>query len=273
MDLITQVRQNIKEATAFIQDRIKTTASVAVVLGSGLDRLIDSLDNCQGLPYREIPHFPETTVPGHTGHLVVGSWSGKPIIVMAGRLHYYEGYTMMGVTFPIRVLRELGVETLLITAAAGGLNRSLLPGDLMIIKDHINLMSSNPLIGPNDETLGPRFLDLSQAYDSNLIKIAKNVAKKKRVVLKEGVYVAVNGPTYETPAEVNFLARFADAVGMSVVPEVIVARHSGLRVMGLTVISNSLVKVSQVNHRMVLEVARNAEPKVRELLAGILAAI
>jgi purine-nucleoside phosphorylase len=273
MDLIAQVRQNIKEATAFIQDRIEITALVAVILGSGLDHLVDSVDNRQSFSYREIPHFPETTVPGHRGHLVVGSWSGKPIIIMAGRLHYYEGYTMMGVTFPIRVLRELGVETLLITAAAGGLNRSLLPGDLMVIKDHINLMSSNPLIGPHDETLGPRFLDLSQAYDPNLIKVAKRVAREKRIVLKEGVYVAVNGPTYETPAEVNFLARFADAVGMSVVPEVIVARHSGLRVMGIAVISNSLAKVSQVDHKAVLEVVKNAEPTVRELLAGVIAAI
>lgn len=229
----------VTEASQFIQGKLTNEPTVGLILGSGLGVLADEIENPTTIAYTEIPHFPESTVSGHKGQLVVGELEGRQVIAMQGRFHYYEGYDMKQVTFPVRVMKALGVETLFVTNAAGGINESFQPGNLMIITDHINNMGDSPLIGTNDEELGPRFPDMSEAYDRNLISHAKQSAERLSLKVQEGVYVGNTGPAYETGAEIRMLRTLGgDAVGMSTVPEVMVANHAGIRVLGISCISN-----------------------------------
>jgi purine-nucleoside phosphorylase len=246
----------IQNAVTFINDKLKQQPKIGLILGSGLGVLADDIENPVKIPYNEIPGFPVSTVEGHAGQLVCGQLSGVEVIVMQGRFHYYEGYSMDKVTFPVRVMKELGIEKLIVTNAAGGVNESFEPGDLVIITDHINNMGTNPLIGPNDSRFGVRFPDMSEAYSKNLRRIAKEVADKNKLTIKEGVYVGNPGPVYETPAEVRMIRTMGgDAVGMSTVPEVIVARHSGLEVLGISCISNMAAGIldQPLSHDEVIE--------------------
>lgn len=231
--------RKIHEAAAFIRKQLgDSRAEIAIVLGSGLGKVAEAVSIDTVVPFTEIPHFARATAPGHEGKLIFGTISGKQVFVLQGRFHYYEGYSMEQVTFPVRVLAALGVHSLLVTNAAGGLNRSFATGDLMIIRDHINCMP-NPLIGPNMDGFGERFTDMTVAYDPDLIKMAEHIADREMIKLRKGIYLANTGPSFETPAETRFyLTIGADAVGMSTVPEVIVARHCGMRVFGVSVISN-----------------------------------
>ncbi|MGE6258903.1 purine-nucleoside phosphorylase [Heyndrickxia sporothermodurans] len=229
----------IEQTVAFLKDQYVTSPKIGLILGSGLGVLANEIENPVKIKYEDIPNFPVSTVEGHEGQLVFGNLSGKEVVAMQGRFHYYEGYPFDQVTYPVRVMKELGVEVLVVTNAAGGVNKDYEPGDLMIIADHINNMGSNPLIGPNDAKFGARFPDMSEAYDKKLRLIAKDVASSLNIRIQEGVYVGNTGPTYETPAEVRMIRTMGgDAVGMSTVPEVIVARHSGLKVLGISCISN-----------------------------------
>lgn len=229
----------VKEASQFIKQQLSEQPGVGLILGSGLGVLAEEIKNPTAIPYSEIPHFPESTVSGHKGQLVIGELEGQQVIAMQGRFHYYEGYTMKQVTFPVRVMKELGVETLFVTNAAGGINTSFEPGNLMVITDHINNMGDSPLIGPNDDELGPRFPDMSEAYDRKLIGHAEKAAEKLNLGIQKGVYVGNTGPAYETGAEIRMLRTLGgDAVGMSTVPEVMVANHAGMKVLGISCISN-----------------------------------
>ncbi|MDR1814763.1 MAG: purine nucleoside phosphorylase I, inosine and guanosine-specific [Tannerella sp.] len=226
------------ESAAFIAERINGKPETAIILGSGLGALAEKIENKVVIPYKTIPHFVNSTATGHKGNLIAGTLGGKPVIAMQGRFHYYEGYTMRQVTYPVRVMKLLGVKNLLVSNAAGGVNHAFHVGDLMIITDHINL-APNPLIGANDETFGTRFPDMTRAYDREFIRKAEEIAENHGIILQKGVYIGLTGPSYETPAEYAFCGRIgADAVGMSTVAEVIVARHAGLRVFGMSVISN-----------------------------------
>lgn len=273
-DLLT--RAEIDQAAQFIAARTKHQPRVGVILGSGLNALAEEIAPADVIAYRDIPHFPVSAVEGHTGELVVGTLGGKTVMAMCGRAHYYEGYSMHQVTLPIRALRALGVDTLIVTNAAGGVNASFGAGDLMLITDHINLVGMaglNPLRGPNDESLGPRFPDMSQAYDPALCDLTRAVAKELGIALREGVYIMLAGPSFESPADVRFIRMIgADAVGMSTVPEVIVARHGGMRVLGISLISNSLAAGhAKVSHEEVLAAGKNAVPKLAALITGVLA--
>ena len=235
--------------------------------------MAEEIEGAVAIPYEEIPHFPVSTVEGHVGRLVLGELEGQRVVAMQGRFHLYEGYPLESVTFPIRVMKRLGVETALITNAAGGINESFQPGDLMLIRDHINFMFRNPLVGPNDPELGERFPDMSEAYDAELRRLARRVAGELGIDLKEGVYAAMLGPSYETPAEIRMLrAVGGDAVGMSTVPEVIVARHAGIRVLGLSCISNMAAGIlpQPLSHEEVMETAERVKETFLRLVKGIL---
>jgi purine-nucleoside phosphorylase len=256
-------QMELKEATAFIQDKLEVKPTLGLILGSGLGVLGEEIENPVNIPYEEIPHFPVSTVSGHKGQLVVGTLEGKQVIAMQGRFHYYEGYSMTQVTFPVRVMKQLGIEAVIVTNAAGGVNETYNPGDLMIISDHLNNMGDNPLIGKNDDSLGVRFPDMSQVYDREFIKCALASANELGLSVREGVYAGNTGPSYETPAEVKMLRTIgADAVGMSTVPEVIVAGHAGLRVLGISCISNMAAGIldQPLTHTEVIETTE----KVRE---------
>ncbi|WP_173916241.1 purine-nucleoside phosphorylase [Halobacillus sp. Marseille-Q1614] len=228
-----------KEAAAFIKEKVNVEPTVGLILGSGLGVLADEIQNPVVISYKDIPHFPESTVSGHKGQLVIGKLEGRQVIAMQGRFHYYEGYDMKQVTFPVRVMKELGVETLFVTNAAGGINEGFNAGDLMVITDHINNLGDNPLVGSNDDELGPRFPDMSEAYDRSLIEHAMKSADRLSLNVQKGVYIGNKGPAYETGAEVRMLRTWGgDAVGMSTVPEVTVANHAGIRVLGISCISN-----------------------------------
>ena len=227
-----------KETADYLAGRIPVLPEIAIVLGSGLGGLADKIEEPIVIPYSEIPHFKHSTAMGHKGNLICGRLGSKLVLAMQGRFHYYEGYPMQEVTYPIRVMKLLGIKTLLVSNAAGGINTSFKVGDLMLIRDHINMMP-NPLIGPNNENFGTRFPDMTRAYDRGLIKLMETIAEEKQIQLKKGVYVALTGPTYETPAEYAFYGKVGgDAIGMSTVPEVIIARHAGIRVLGMSVITN-----------------------------------
>ncbi|MEH7333768.1 purine-nucleoside phosphorylase [Neobacillus drentensis] len=231
--------EKIQNAAGFLKDKYANTPKIGLILGSGLGVLADEIENPVKIPYNQIPDFPVSTVEGHAGQLVFGVLSGVEVVAMQGRFHFYEGYTMDKVTFPVRVMKEMGVEMLIVTNAAGGVNESFEPGDLMIITDHINNMGTNPLIGPNDAKLGVRFPDMSEAYTKELRAMAKEIASRLNIKIQEGVYFGNPGPVYETPAEIRMVRVLGgDAVGMSTVPEVIVARHSGMKVLGISCISN-----------------------------------
>ncbi|HZD58946.1 MAG TPA: purine-nucleoside phosphorylase [Anaerolineae bacterium] len=269
MDLVEQVRQNLKEALRHINGTVNG-ADIGIILGSGLGRLVDAVEGPKIFPYDDIPHFPRSTTKGHAGNLVVGELAGKKVAIMQGRFHFYEGYTSAGISFPIRILKGLGVNKLIVTCAAGGLRPDLRQGDIMAITDQINLMGVNPLIGPNDDELGPRFVDMTEAYDSGLLATARAIAAQEGIDLRGGVYVGVLGPSYETPAEIRLLSTFADAVGMSTVPEVIVARHSGMRVLGFAIITNVPGSERKLSHDEVLTQAQKSSDKLLKLIIGTL---
>ncbi|MGB9723452.1 MAG: purine-nucleoside phosphorylase [Chloroflexia bacterium] len=279
------LRQQIEEAAAAVRRRAEAEGAgpapqVGIVLGSGLGELVEEIEQAAAVPYAEIPHFVPATVPGHAGRLILGRLAGRPVIVMQGRLHFYEGYTIAQTTFPIRVMRALGAEVLIVTNAAGGINPSFRVGDIMRIVDQINfpgMAGQNPLYGPNDAALGPRFLDMRGAYDPALGALADEVARDQGWELRHGVYAQLSGPSFETPAEVRFLRTIGvDAVGMSTAAEVVVARHGGMRVLGLSHISNvadlgePAAPVGEDPHREVLEAGRRAVPRLVALIRGVL---
>ncbi|WP_026771222.1 MULTISPECIES: purine-nucleoside phosphorylase [Sediminibacillus] len=248
--------KEMKESAEFIEARLQEKPTIGLILGSGLGVLADEIENPVVIPYKSVPHFPESTVSGHKGQLVAGRLEGKQVIAMQGRFHFYEGYRMDQVTFPVRVMKLLGVEKLLVTNAAGGINEQFEPGNLMLIEDHINNMGTNPLIGPNDEEIGPRFPDMSQAYNRELLEHARKCAEDLNLAIQQGVYVGNTGPTYETGAEVRMLRTLGgDAVGMSTVPEVIVAAHMGIKVLGISCISNMAAGIldQPLSHQEVIE--------------------
>jgi len=263
----------LKEAKSFIISQLKEKPKVGLILGSGLGMLATEIKDPVQIKYDDIPGFPVSTVEGHAGQLVSGMLKGLPVIAMQGRFHYYEGYGLEAVTFPVRVMKTLGIEKLIVTNAAGGLNTDFAPGDLMLITDHINNTGQNPLIGPNDDEQGVRFPDMSVAYTPKLQSLAKGVASELGLKLKEGVYVWNTGPTYETPAEVKMLQAIGgDAVGMSTVPEVIVARHIGLDVLGISCISNMAAGIldQPLNHEEVIETTENVRASFIALVKNIL---
>ncbi|WZL74919.1 purine-nucleoside phosphorylase [Clostridiaceae bacterium 35-E11] len=259
-----ELPNRIQEASDYIRKKINKTPRIGLILGSGLGVLGDEIDNPVVINYDEIPYFPKSTVEGHAGRLLIGELEGNIVIAMQGRFHYYEGYKMEEVTFPVRVMKNLGVEALFVTNAAGGVNLNYGPGDLMLITDHINFGFDNPLIGSNYNTLGPRFPDTSTVYDKGLQEVVKKVAEREGIALKEGVYMMFTGPTYETPAEVR-MARFlgADAVGMSTVPEVIVAAHGQLKVVGISCITNMAAGILEqpLNHQEVIDTANQVKER------------
>lgn len=266
------LREQTDRAAGFVRARTTIIPQVAIILGSGLGALGEQIERDAAIPYAEIPGFPRSTVEGHAGRLILGRLEGKPVVAMQGRVHFYEGYTLGEVVFPVRVMRALGAPVLLVSNAAGGINRQWHRGDLMIIADHINFMGSNPLLGPNDPGVGPRFPDMSAAYDPALIVLAERAALAEGIPIHRGVYVGVHGPSYETPAELRMLARWgADAVGMSTVPEVIAARHMGMRVLGLTAITDMATgeQVLPVTHEEVIATAKELEPKFIRLVRRI----
>jgi purine-nucleoside phosphorylase len=274
------IAEQAAEAAALIRSRGAMAPRAGLILGSGLGDLADDVESPVVVPYSEIPHFPVSTVVGHAGQLVIGTLRGVAVAVMRGRVHYYEGYSLHEVTFPVRVMRELGADTLIVTNAAGGLNESFRTGDLMLLTDHLNIMGmagQSPLLGPNDETLGLRFLDMLHAYDADLRRLAHQAAAQSGFQAQEGVYAMVGGPAFETMAEIRFLQTAgADAVGMSTIPEVIVARHGGMRVLGISAITDMAVgpgAVSEISHVEVLAAAEEIKPRLAAVVRGVLAAL
>ncbi len=262
-----------------IRGRISIQPVIGLILGSGLGPLSESIQDPTVIPYNELPGWPLSTVEGHAGELIIGKLEGKDVLVMNGRIHYYEGYEMSQVTLPIRVMQRLGIEIVVVTNAAGGINQDFNPGNPMLITDHLNLLGMagpNPLRGPNLEEFGTRFPDMSQAYDRKLIETARKVAKELEITLYEGVYVCLAGPTFETPADLRFLLNAGvDAVGMSTVPEVIVANHGGQRVLGISGITNqsNLYGEAETTHEEVIETGKLLAPKMMKLIRGILRAL
>lgn len=271
--------EQIDQAADAIRRQTAYQARVGLILGSGLNDLADSVKEPDVIPYAEIPHWPVSTVQGHAGRLVLGELEGQAVFVMQGRIHFYEGYSMSQITLPVRVMRRLGLEMMFVTNAAGGVNPDFVPGDVMLITDHLNLVGmtgANPLMGPNIDELGPRFPDMSQAYDRKLMDTARQVASAEKIVLREGVYCALSGPSFEGPADLRFLRiAGADAVGMSTVPEVIVARHGGMRVLGLSGISNkaNLDGSTVTTHEEVIEAGKIITPKMERIVRGVLRAL
>jgi purine-nucleoside phosphorylase len=265
--------RDLDEAVAHVRGRSPLRPAVGLVLGSGLGAFAQTLEAASALPYAEIPHFPTSTAVGHRGELVIGTSHGVPVAVMAGRVHRYEGYSLDQVVFPVRVLGRMGIKVLVLTNAAGSVNVNYKPGELMVVDDHINLMGGNPMIGPNPDTLGPRFFDMSEAYDPRLRDLAEKACWKAGVPARHGVYIALTGPSYETPAEIRMARTFgADAVGMSTVPEVIAARHMGIRVLAISCLTNMAAGVlkKKLDHREVLEVGEKVKSGLMDVLARII---
>lgn len=268
--------EQIDHAAEAIRKRISNRPRVGMILGSGLNSLADSIQNAQVIPYEDLPNWPLSTVHGHAGQLVIGDLEGQSVFVMQGRIHFYEGYSMSQITLPVRVMARLGLEMMFVTNAAGGVNPEFVPGDVMLIIDNLNLLGmsgANPLMGPNIDELGPRFPDMSQAYDRKLMALARQVASTENIPLREGVYCALSGPSFEGPADLRFLRLAgADAVGMSTVPEVIVARHAGLRVLGFSGISNkaNLDGSTITTHEEVIEAGKIITPKMETIIRGVL---
>lgn len=261
--------EKINQTAAYIRSRVKDMPTTAIILGTGLGALVDHIEDKQYIPYSEIPNFPISTVEGHSGNLIFGSLAGKRVIAMQGRFHYYEGYDMKQVTFPVRVFKALGVDTLFVSNAAGGMNKEFRVGDIMIITDHINLFPENPLRGKNYSELGPRFPAMTEPYDKSLIALADTIASEKNIRVMHGVYVGTPGPTFETPAEYEYFRIIGgDAVGMSTVPEVIVAKHASMRVFGVSVITDLGGKdITEVpSHEEVQKAAEFAQPKMMEIM-------
>ena len=273
IDSVEVFREKRAEAVTFIQSKTSVKPEVLVILGTGLGNLASQMDVETEIPYEDIPHFPVSTVETHSGRLLFGKLGGKNAVLMQGRFHYYENYSMQQIAFPVRVAKELGAHTLLVSNAAGGMNPLYRRGDIMLISDHINMLGDNPLIGPNDEELGVRFPDMSEPYSNDLIELAEQVALDKGIKMHQGVYVAVTGPNLETRAEYRFL-RFigADVVGMSTVPEVIAATHMGMKVLGVSAITDECFpdSLQPVNMAEIVEAASIAEPKLTQVISGVL---
>ena len=264
--------ETIKQTADYLKGRIGEIPNTAIILGTGLGELANEIEDKTDIPYTEIPNFPVSTVEGHSGKLIIGTLGGKKVLAMQGRFHYYEGYTMKEVTFPIRVFQALNIEYLFVSNAAGGMNSSFDVGDIMLIEDHINLFPEHPLHGKNYKELGTRFPDMSEAYNKELRLKAMEVANKKNIKLQHGVYVGLTGPTFETPAEYNYLRIIGgDAVGMSTVPEVIVANHAGMKVLAFSIITDLVVigKIVEVSHEEVQIAAKIAQPKMAEIMRTI----
>jgi len=262
-------KQNIQAAADYIRSKVKEIPETALILGSGLGVLAEEVQEPVHIPYKDIPHFPVSTAPGHAGVFTAGSLQGQEVIVMGGRFHYYEGYDMATIAFPIRVMKSLGVKTLILTNAAGGVNEQYQPGDLMIITDHINLTGRNPLRGPNDEQLGPRFPDMSTLYNPELRRMLQEVAEEHKISYQNGVYAWMTGPSFETPAEIRMLRSLgADAIGMSTVPEAITAHHCGIKVAGVSCISNMAAGVlnQPITEEEVFEVAKLVRERFSTLI-------
>ncbi len=263
----------IQEATAFLRQQTDFRPRVGLILGTGLGALAEKIDTVFSVPYEQIPHFVPSTVQSHDGRFVLGTLGGQPVVAMQGRVHYYEGYSMQQITLPVRVMRALGAETLVMSNAVGGMNPQLRPGDMTVITDHINLMGDNPLIGPNDDRLGVRFPDMSEPYSRELVALAERTALSLQLTLRRAVYVAVAGPNLETAAEYRFLRGIgADTVGMSMVPECLVAVHGGMRVLGLSVVTDSCFPdtLQPADVEEIIRVAQQTEPKLCRLVTAVL---
>lgn len=263
----------IKDSVEYVKSKIKEPPEVGVILGSGLGELADEIEDKVIIKYSEIEHMPVSTVKGHAGQFVFGRLKGKKVVMMQGRVHFYEGHKMEDVVLPVYIMKKIGVEKLIVTNAAGGVNTGFKPGDLMIIKDHINFAFQNPLIGKNEEELGPRFPDMSCAYDRELIKSAKTCAAELNVDIQEGNYLMMSGPTYETPAEVRMVRLLGgDAVGMSTVPEVIAANHCGMKVLGISCITNMAAGIldQPLDHKEVIETSNRVKDKFISLVKGVI---
>ncbi len=262
----------VLESTQYIKERISLSPKLAIVLGSGLGDIVDSLTEVEIVDYKDIPNFPQSTVEGHVGRMVAGRFKGVEVLVLQGRFHFYEGYSMKEVTYPVFVMKLLGIETLMLTNACGGINESFSPGTIMLIHDFINLMPSNPLVGVNDERFGPRFPDMTEPYSKKLLELAKGLAEKNTIPYGVGVYAGFPGPYYETAAEIRMIKGFgADAVGMSTVPETIAANYLGIQVLGLAVITNMATGIQKVkhSHERVLEIAKKASSDLTCLISGV----
>jgi purine-nucleoside phosphorylase len=269
---VEEIKKSLVETVSFLRKEIESP-EVGIIMGSGLGGLSDIIEKEREFPYWDIPNFPVPTVKGHAGKLIYGKISGKRILAMQGRFHYYEGYSMKEITFPIRVMKLLGAGVLIVSNAAGGVNPNFKPGDIMIIVDHINLLPENPLRGPNDETLGPRFPSMHNAYNKELIELAEEVALEEKIKVVKGIYVALQGPNLETPSEYRMVRILGgDAVGMSTVPEVIVANHMGMKVIGFSVITNVAdpYDPKPTSHEEVVTVANRAGEKLKKLVRGII---
>ncbi len=267
------IQSKINESLQYIMEKTQFKPEIGLILGSGLGMLADEIMEAVLIPYSNIPHFPVSTVKGHKGQFVLGKLGGKSVICMQGRFHYYEGYSLNEVTYPVRVMQKLGVSKLIITNSAGGVNKKFIPGDLMLIEDHINLMGTNPLIGKNEEVFGPRFPDMSDAYNKQFRKKAVEVAANLEIHINKGIYAGLTGPSYETPAEIRYLRTIgADAVGMSTVPEVIVANHGRMKVLGISCISNMAAGIldQPLNHKEVVEVANRVREKFIKFVKEII---
>jgi purine-nucleoside phosphorylase len=266
----------IDEIAQTIRKQISVQPVAGIILGSGLNGLADSVQGAVHIPYSDLANFPVSTVHGHVGRFVIGELEGKPVLVMQGRIHYYEGYTMGQITLPVRVMQRLGATSMIVTNAAGGVHPDFNPGDVMLITDQLNLMGMsglNPLMGPNLDEIGPRFPDMSQPYDRDYCNLARKIAKENKITLREGVYAGLSGPSFESPADLRFLQLAgADAVGMSTVPEVIIARHGDMRVLGLSGISNkaNLDGSTITTHEEVIEAGKIITPKIEKIVRGVL---
>lgn len=265
--------ETIRETEQYLRSKLPTVPHIAIILGTGLGDLVNDIDIEKEIPYEEIPNFPVSTVEGHSGRLIVGRLGGKPVLAMQGRFHYYEGYKMTEVTFPVRVFQALGVKYLFVSNAAGGINNSFEIGDIMLIEDHINLFPEHPLRGRNYKELGTRFPDMSNAYDKDLRRMVMQIAKDNNIKLQYGVYIGTQGPTFETPSEYNYFRIIGgDAVGMSTVPEVIVANHAGMKVLAFSIITDLgvLGKIVEVTHEDVQDAAKIAQPKMAYLMQEVI---
>jgi purine-nucleoside phosphorylase len=267
-----ELYDQIQEAAAAVRARWPGKPRAGIILGTGLGALTQDIAADAAIPYEEIPHFARSTAPSHAGKLVCGKLGGKPVVAMAGRLHFYEGYSLRQITFPVRVMKALGCDTLIVSNACGGMNTQYAKGDLMLIEDHINLLGDNPLIGPNDDRLGERFPDMSEPYDRGLLRLARRIALDEKFVCHTGVFVAVSGPNLETRAEYRFLRGIgADVVGMSTVPEVIVAVHARMRVLGVSVVTDMCLPdaLEVADLASIIAAANSAEPKLRALVRRV----
>lgn len=273
---MSEMATQIQEAVDAIRAKCSLQPTLGIVLGTGLGTLVNEIETVATISYADIPHFPRSTVDSHAGELVFGTIAGKPVVAMAGRFHYYEGYSLQRVTFPIRVAKALGITTLIVSNAAGGLNPQFAAGDLMVITDHINLIGDNPLIGPNDDNLGPRFPDMSEPYTKKLIELAESIALNTGIKVQRGVYLACPGPCLETRAEYRFMRMIgADAVGMSTVPEVIVAVHAGLKVLGFSAITDECLPdaLEPANIEKIIATANAIEPKLTQIVIACIGAL